>query len=265
MPRILARDIRFVLVEPSHPGNIGGAARAMKTMGFADLAIVNPQRFPDPQAIWRAAGAVDVVDGARVFAGVEQAIADCGWVVGTSARSRRVPWPVATVDQFAEQLAREDHGGKPVAVLFGREDRGLRNDELEICNLHVVIPANPDYPSLNLAMAVQVVAYEISRALSRTAPPSDATPSPLTHARDGGTPELPTDWDRSPATASDLAGLYRHLGNVLSTIEFQDPKNPRLTMTRLRRMFSRIRPDQTEVAILRGILTRIERTIARTH
>ena len=169
MSRVQAKDIRIVLVEPSHPGNIGGAARAMKTMGLEDLAIVNPLRFPDPQAVWRAAGAVDVVDNARVYGGVEDAIADCGWVVGTSARSRRVPWPVATVGEFAERLVREDLGGKPVAILFGREDRGLTNDELECCNLHVMIPANPEYLSLNLAMAVQVVCYEVLQTLTQAA------------------------------------------------------------------------------------------------
>ena len=256
MSRVKAKDIRIVLVEPSHPGNVGGAARAMKTMGLADLAVVNPGRFPDPQAIWRAAGAVDVVHGARVFDHVDEAIADCGWVVGTSARSRRVPWPVVTVEQFSEQLALEDLGGKPVAVLFGREDRGLSNEELERCNLHVVIPANPEYPSLNLAMAVQVVCYEIHRVLTRLANPDAGTQDPQGK-------DLPTDWDRLPATAADLAALYRHLGQVLSLIEFQDPKNPRLTMTRLRRMFARMRPDRTEVAILRGALTRVERTLSR--
>ena len=256
MSRVRTKDIRIVLVEPSHPGNIGGAARAMKTMGLADLAIVNPGRFPDPQAIWRAAGAVDVVDGARVFGRVDAAIADCGWVVGTSARSRRVPWPVATLEQFAGRLPREDLGGKPVAVLFGREDRGVTNEELECCNLHVVIPANPEYPSLNLAMAVQVVCYEILRALTRVATHEAGPEAPPSE-------DLPTGWDRSPATAADLAPMYRHLSRVLSAIEFQDPNNPRLTMTRLRRMFARIRPDQTEVAILRGALTRVERSLAR--
>ena len=264
MPRVQAKDIRVVLVEPSHPGNIGGAARAMKTMGLADLAIVNPLRFPDPQAIWRAAGAVDVVDNARVLTSVDDAIADCGWVVGTSARSRRVPWPVATIGEFAERLVREDLGGKPVAILFGREDRGLTNDELECCNLHVMIPANPEYPSLNLAMAVQIVSYEIrrtSQAANTTAATTAASPPTDLDATVG----LPTDWDRMPATAADMAALYRHLATVLSTIEFQDSKNPRLTMTRLRRMFARIHPDQAEVAILRGVLTRIERTLARSN
>lgn len=264
MSRVQAKDIRIVLVEPSHPGNIGGAARAMKTMGLDDLAIVNPVRFPDPQAVWRAAGAVDVVYGARVFGTVEEAIADCGWVVGTSARSRRVPWPVATVGQFADRLVEENLGGKPMAILFGREDRGLSNSELECCNLHVMIPANPDYPSLNLAMAVQVVCYEVRRALMEDATTAADPPGSSVDASSHGvTAEFPTDWDRSPASAADLAALYRHLGHVLSALEFQDPKNPRLTMTRLRRMFARIRPDQTEVAILRGVLTRIERTHAR--
>ncbi|MDE0662197.1 MAG: RNA methyltransferase [Gammaproteobacteria bacterium] len=264
MSLVKAQDVRIVLVEPNHPGNIGGAARAMKTMGLADLAIVNPSRFPDPQAHWRAAGAVDIVDEARVFGCVDEAIADCGWVVGTSARSRRVPWPIATVERFAEHLVRADLGGRPVAILFGREDRGLSNEELERCNHHLVIPANPQYPSLNLAMAVQVVCYEILRALTRVAN-TDAeigNPRSLVPGEDSH-PDLPTDWDRSPATAADLAALYRHLGQVLSTIEFQDPRNPRLTMTRLRRMFARIRPDQTEIAILRGVLTRIERTLSR--
>ncbi len=264
MSLVKAKDIRIVLVEPIHPGNIGGAARAMKTMGLADLAIVNPSRFPDPQALWRAAGAVDIVDEARVFGCVDEAIADCGWVVGTSARSRRVPWPLATVEQFAERVVREDLGGKPVAVLFGREDRGLSNEQLECCNHHLVIPANPEYPSLNLAMAVQVVCYEVLRALARVGNTDAETGNPTSPGRaEQSRPDLPTDWDRSPATAADLAALYRHLGHVLSTIEFQDPKNPRLTMTRLRRMFARIRPDQTEVAILRGVLTRIERTLGR--
>ncbi len=263
MSRVKPKDIRIVLVEPSHPGNIGGAARAMKTMGLTDLAIVKPARFPDPQAIWRAAGAVDIVDGARVFDRVEDAIGDCGLVAGTSARRRRVPWPLASVAQFADRLAVEDLGGRPVAIMFGREDRGLSNDELECCNVHVVIPANAEYPSLNLAMAVQVVCYEIRRALRQGDIPNggdNLDPQSTSQA----TIEPPPDWDREPATAADLAALYRHLGRVLAAIEFQDAANPRLTMTRLRRMFARIRADQTEVAILRGVLTRIERILART-
>ena len=258
-----------MLVEPSHPGNIGGAARAMKTMGLRDLAIVNPGRFPDPQADWRAAGAIDVVDAARVFDCVDDAIADCVWVIGTSARNRRVPWPVATLEQFAARLAREDLDGRQVAILFGREDRGLRNDELERCNLHVMIPADAEYSSLNLAMAVQVVCYEIRKTLTsdRTTEGVEGEPTGAGATADRNSAHQPADlppgWDRPAATAAETAALYRHLGRVLAAIDFEDAKTPRLAMTRLRRLFSRIRPDETEVAILRGVLTHVERMIGK--
>ena len=258
MSTVQAQDIRIVLVEPSHPGNIGGAARAMKTMGLRDLALVNPKRFPDPQAVWRAAGAADVVHRARVFSNLDDAIGDCGWVVGASARNRRVPWPAATVEEFGERLAAEGLGGKPAAILFGREDRGLRNDELERCNLQLTIPADPEYSSLNLAMAVQVVCYEIRRSLTR-----DTTSADQSARLHESLTELPADWDRARASAAEAAALYRHLERVLLQIEFEDPNNPRMTLTRLRRLLVRIRADETEVAILRGILTRIERSLAR--
>ena len=236
--------LRVVLVEPSHPGNIGGAARAMKTMGFADLALVRPRRFPDPQAEWRAAGATDVLDAAKVFDTVDEAIADCALVAGTSARRRRIPLPVETAAAFAADLAASGAGGKPLAVLFGREDSGLTNDELERCVRHIVIPAHPGYPSLNLAMAVQVVCYELFQASA------------------GAEARIPA-WDRRLASASELAGFYAHLEEVLVGIEFEDPAAPRRTMTRLRRLFGRVQPDETEVAILRGVLTHVQRATQR--
>lgn len=235
------QNLRVVLVEPSHPGNIGGAARAMKTMGFADLALVRPKRFPDPQAEWRAAGATDVLDAARVFDSVEDAIADCAVVAGTSARRRRIPLPVDSAAEFAARIAAQGAGDKPFAVLFGREDSGLTNEELERCTRHVAIPAHPGYPSLNLAMAVQVVCYELYQAL---APLGDAPP-----------------WDRRLASADELAGFYAHLEEVLVAIEFEDPSAPRRTMTRLKRLFGRVEADETEVAILRGVLTHVQRAI----
>ena len=235
------RKVRIVLVEPDHPGNIGGAARAMKNMGFADLALVRPARYPDPQAEWRAAQAVDVLDAAQVFDSLEDAVADCGLVAGTSARARRVPWPTDTAAQFAERAAA--HGGeRPVAVLFGREASGLTNEELQRCRVHVVIPADDAYASLNLAMSVQVVCYELRKAFFKADAPGPA-------------------WDRELASAADVEGFHDHLEAVLRLIDFHDPAAPRQSLTRLRRLFARVDMDETEVAMLRGILTHVERAV----
>jgi tRNA (cytidine32/uridine32-2'-O)-methyltransferase len=232
--------VRAVLVETQHPGNIGGAARALRTMGLSDLVLVRPRRYPDPQAEWRAAGGVDVLRAARVVDTLDAAIGDCGFVVGTSARSRRIPWPVASPQDAAARIVAEA-AGRPVAILFGREASGLLNEELQRCHLHLQIDANPDYPSLNLAMAVQVVAYEIRRAAAG--------------------PQSTEAWDRLPATAADVEGLMAHLESVLVEVGFLDPANPGQTMTRLRRLLARIHPDDTEVKMLRGILTEIQRAL----
>ena len=230
------KNIRIVLVEPSHPGNIGAAARAMKTMGLEHLVLVNPHRFPDPQAEWRAAGAGDVIDGCRVFDSLDAALADCRWVVGTSARQRRIPWPAGDVREVAGEVVHHAAAGK-VAVLFGREKSGLTNDELQRCNKHVLIPASPDYPSLNLAMAVQVVAYEIFRQAA-----GERAVAP---------------WDRDAATFAEVEALLAHLEDALINTGFLDPHNPGQTLTRLRRLFTRVRLDETEVGMLRGILTHL--------
>lgn len=240
------RNIRFVLVEPDHPGNIGGAARALKNMGFTDLALVRPKRFPDPQATWRAAAAVDVLEAARVFDNLDEAIADRVLVAGTSARRRSVPWPTRTAAEFAEQVAAEPPG-QPVAVLFGREVSGLTNDELRLCHLRVAIPADAGYTSLNLAMAVQILAYELRKAMDAAAPPA----------------EEEADWDRPLANAAQMAALYAHIERVLVGIDFLDLKAPRQAMTRLKRLFARVRPDATEVAMFRGVLTHVERAVGQ--
>ncbi len=233
----LAR-IRVVLVEPSHPGNIGGAARAMKTMGLSDLALVNPGRYPDPQAEWRAAGAQDVLGDARVFDSLDAAIADAQWVVGTSTRVRRIPWPLEKAETVAAGIL-ERLAHQRIAILFGRETSGLANEELQKCHCHLVIPANPAYSSLNLAMAVQVVCYEIYRQLDTVGLES-------------------SQWDRAPATAAELEGLIGHFQDVLTRSGFLDPENPGQTMTRLRRLLTRITPDETEVAMLRGVLRQLD-------
>ena len=230
-------NIRIVLVAPSHPGNIGAAARAMKTMGLSQLALVNPLRYPDPQAEWRAASATDVLDQCRVCASLDEAIADCHWVVGASARPRRIPWPVADVRASAGKLLAEAAAGQ-AAVLFGREADGLSNEELQRCNAHLRIPASPDYPSLNLAMAVQVVAYELF--VAQAAP-------------------VEAEWDRPPATAAEVEAMLAHLEQLLVAADFLDPGNPGQTLTRLRRLAVRASLDQTEVRMLRGIATQLEK------
>ncbi|MEW5248256.1 tRNA (cytosine(32)/uridine(32)-2'-O)-methyltransferase TrmJ [Microbulbifer discodermiae] len=241
-------SIRFVLVNSAHPGNIGGAARALKNMGLKQLYLVAPREFPAANAIWRAAGAADLLDTAVVVETLEEAVADCGLVVATSARERRIPWPMLTPRECGARAVAEAvvH---PVAVVFGREDRGLTNEELQLCNFHVHIPSNPDYSSLNLAAAVQVLAYEVRMA--------------ALEKEQGGQPSY-AEWDRPPAKSSDMELYFDHLQRALTELGFIDPDNPRQTMARLRRLFSRVRPDDMELGILRGMLTAIQNHIHRS-
>ena len=236
---ITMADVRIVLVEPSHPGNIGAAARAMKTMGLASLYLVRPERFPDPQADWRAARAVDIVASATVVDRIDDAIGDCVLAVGTSTRSRRIAIPLADARTVAQRVATE-YADQRVAILFGRETSGLTNEELQCCQLHLAIPASPEYPSLNLAMAVQVVCYELYKA--RAAPQVPA----------------PTSTDAGLASLDEIEGFLSHFESVLKRIDFLKSSAPRQAMPRLRRMFGRIRLEQAEVGMLRGILTHIE-------
>ncbi len=240
-------QIRVVLVNTSHPGNIGGAARAMKNMGLERLWLVSPREYPAPRAVWRAANALDILDNAVVVDSLEEAVADCGLVVGTSARDRRIPWPMINPRDCGRRAVSEaaEH---PVALVFGREDRGLSNDELQACTYHVHIPANPEYSSLNLAAAVQVLCYEVRMA-----------------ALEDEAGELPdfNDWDVPPARTGDLELYFDHLEQALVDIGFHDRDNPRQTMARLRRLYGRIRLDEMELAILRGVLTSIQNAACR--
>lgn len=238
--------VQVVLVEPAHPGNIGGVARAMKNMGLTRLTLVSPAEFPAPEAGWRAASAQDVLEAARVVDSLEAALDGVHFVVGTSARNRRIPWPVLDARGCAGHIARESLRGE-VAVLFGREDRGLENDELQRCNLHCHIPTHDAYPSLNLAMAVQIVAYEL-----RMVGLADSLPS-----------QPDAEWDAPFATVADLERFYAHLEETLVAIGFLDPVAPRQLMTRLRRLYSRVRLDEMELGMLRGILTETQISAAR--
>tara|TARA_B110000503_G_scaffold143585_1_gene246066 strand:+ start:24055 stop:24804 length:750 start_codon:yes stop_codon:yes gene_type:complete len=240
-------NIRIVLVNTTHPGNIGGAARAMKNMGLAELYLVEPKEYPAPRAVWRAAAARDILDGATIVETVDEAIADCGLVVGTSARERRIPWPLLNPRECGEKIYRESATHK-TALLFGREDRGLTNEELQKCHYHVHIPSNPDYSSLNLATAVQVLAYEV-----RMASLAD---------EQSNLPAL-TDWDQPPVKSADLEYFHEHLATTMAELKFYDPENPKQVLTRMRRLFNRVRMDEMEVSILRGLLTAVQRKIDR--
>lgn len=232
--------IRVVLVRPSHPGNVGGVARAMKNMGLEQLWLVAPSSYPSAEAEARAADATDILERAVVCAELDEAIGACHFIVGTTARARRIEWPALEPSEAAARLRQEAARG-PVALLFGHERTGLTNAELDRCHALVSIPANPAYPSLNLACAVQILTYEIYRAgAARVPPPFSNEP---------------------PATEENLAYFYRHLESVLLKVEFLDPGNPRLLMRRLRRLFNRVQLDRNEANILRGILTAVERAI----
>ena len=235
--------IRIVLVNTSHPGNIGGAARAMKNMGLAELYLVEPREYPAPRAVWRAAGARDVLANAKIVSSVDEAIKDCGLVIGTSARERRIPWPLINHRECGDKIWKEAKSHQ-VALLFGREDRGLTNSELQKCHYHVHIPSNPDYSSLNLATAVQVLSYEIRMAsLVR---------------KNGDLPEM-NEWDQPLATADELELFHEHLAATMADLKFYDPDNPKQLLTRMRRLFNRTRMDKMEVSMLRGLLSAAQR------
>jgi len=225
-------DARFVLVEPSHPGNIGAAARALRVMGFHDLALVRPQRYPHADATAMAAGADDVLEHARVCDTLAEALADCVFVFATSARRRTLGWPEHDARQAAEHAASRRG---TMAFVFGRERTGLTNAELDACQYMIHVPTAEDYGSLNLAQAVQIVAYEC-RMAHGAGPAADAPPAEPMPAHE------------------DLARFYEHLEQAIVDIGFLDPDNPRQLMRRLRRYFNRSEPTAQELNILRGIL-----------
>ena len=242
----IADNLRIVLVGTQHPGNIGSAARAMKTMGLSRLHLVAPERFPDPEALALAAGADDLLAAAPVQASLVEALAGCHRVIGTSARRRTVPLPELSPREAARELVEAAARG-PVALLFGRERTGLDNEELQRCHATVCIPTDPGFSSLNLAAAVQVLSYELRLALlgaGRLAPPP-AGP-------EGGAPE-------PPATADELERYFDHLALALDDIDFHKGRAPEMVMSRLRRLYLRAGLDQREVKILRGILADAQR------
>lgn len=243
-------NIRIVMINTSDSGNIGAAARAMKTMGFSQLYLVEPKEYPSGKATARASGAADVLHHAKVTQTMEEALEGCQLVVGTSARMRSIPWPVMTPRQFAGMVANERDDSQ-VAIVFGREDSGLSNEELRRCHYHVSIPGNPEYCVLNVAAAVQLICYDLRMELVESQTEDAATEKPeMILSR--------TEWDAPLVSAEDMERFFQHLEETLLDIRFYDPNNPRQILTRIRRLFSRTRLDQLEMNLMRGVLARVQ-------
>ena len=240
--------IRVVLVEPTHPGNIGATARAMANMGVEHLAIVNPKQFPSEIANARAAGADWILDNAQVFNSLDEAIADCTLIFGTTARPRSIEWP-SLAPWEAMQKATQCNSDNPVAILFGRESRGLKNDELDRCHHLIRIPVNDDFASLNLGSAVTVMLYELRKQIVSKSPESESESIPRK--------------SETFANADDMQRLYTHMQTVLNEIEFIDNRSTKL-MRKLIRLFNRATVYKEEVNILRGILSAVQYKVSNT-
>lgn len=238
----LLNNIRIVLVNTSHPGNIGAAARAMKNMGLSRLTLVDPKDYPSLEAISRSVGAVDLLDNAVVAKDLSEAISGCVWVAGTSARLRTIEWPILEPRECVQKSLENIEQGD-IAIVFGRENSGLTNEEMEKCNALLHIPTNPDFSSLNLAAAVQVVCYEYRLALTEN---KAAKHKGNKHRYD------------ALANASQLEGMYGHLHQVLDYLGFFGSNNPDIVMRRLKGLFNRAGTTQRELSIVRGICSAIQ-------
>ena len=233
--------INIVLVETSHPGNIGSVARAMKTMGLSKLSLINPRKFPSGEANALSGNATDILENAQIYKTIEDAIKTSTFVYATSSRNRTIQWPTINVEEAAELILNQTTAEKEISILFGREDRGLTNEELQLANTHIEIPANPDYPVLNLAMSAQILSYEIFKA------------SHNTEAR---------DWHDYPEVDSaNLQMLIDHFIETAVNIDVIHPENPKKIISRIKRMFSRLHPDEMEASFLRGFLAAINKKL----
>ena len=233
--------VQIVLVETSHPGNIGSVARAIKNMGLANLSLINPKKFPHQEATALAGNATDVLDNAKIFTSIQEAVKNSKAIYATSARERTIEWPTLTANDAASEIQELVANEIEVSILFGREDRGLTNDELQLANKHLIIPAHPDYPVLNIAMSTQVVCYELYQAAQKNSVES---------------------WQDFPEyTSEELNNLIDHFNETIIALELVDPNNPKQIMTRMKRMFRRLYPDQMEGNFLRGFLKAVNKRI----
>ena len=240
----IATNLRIVMVETTHPGNIGAAARAMKNMGQRNLYLVKPKIFPSAEVTARAAGADNILARAVVCDSLQDAIQDCALVVGTTARARTIPWPVSTPRECVPEIINASTSGQ-VAIVFGRESSGLNNEELELCNMAMQIPTDPDFSSLNVASAIQIICYELLQTiLSGEVQEINKQKSP-------------------PATAEQMHLFYEHLAECMTDIGYYDPEVPRSLMRRMKRLFNRARLDRDEMNILRGFLSSIQEAVGK--
>jgi|TARA_B100001094_G_scaffold243234_1_gene239308 tRNA (cytidine32/uridine32-2'-O)-methyltransferase len=233
--------INIVLVDTIHPGNIGSVARAMKTMGLARLSLVNPRVFPSGEANALSGNATDVLNNAKIFKSIKDAIEGSTFVYATSSRDRSIQWPITDAAIAAQDILNETNSNKEISIIFGKEDRGLTNDELEFANRLIEIPANPEYPVLNLAMSVQIISYEIFKASSDT--------------------KLKEWRDYPEVNSKQLQMLIDHFIETAVEIDVIDPDNPKKIISRIKRMFTRLQPDEMEASFMRGFLSGIKKKL----
>ena len=287
----MLEQVYIVLIEPSHPGNIGAVARAMKNMGLSKLVLVNPLVFPSSHADARASHAKDLLERAEVVADFTSAVHNSHLVIGTSARNRSLPWPMVNSASCAEKICQylvnsqnstqATRAGQTkiskakISIVFGREHSGLTNQELQSCNYHLFIPSNPEYSSLNLAAAVQIVCYEIYQQVLKldiqdsienteeTQTTLNTKASKKTACKKFTWSQKPfgIDWDLPKASHEQVQRLIQHLEQTLIEIGFFDPGNPKMIMQRLKRLLLRIQLDEMEVNLLRGVLTSVQQAI----
>ena len=239
--------IKFVLVGTTHPGNIGASARAIKNMGLNNISLVAPKDFPNDSAFYRAKAAKDVLENAEIHKDLFEATKNCQLIIGTSARNRKVPWPVVTPKEAGKEIIKYLKGGsKEVAIVFGREDRGLTNEELGMCNLHVHIPTDESYSSLNLSQAVQILSYEVRLAL----------------LEEQGEVEV-NAWDVELANSDQTERLINHMDELMQEVDFYDTQNPRKLLTRVRRFYKRSQIDVMEANIFRGFFSAIQKRLKK--
>ena len=237
----IKNQVQIVLVETSHPGNIGSVARAMKTMGLQNLVLVKPRNFPSKEAFVLSGNAQDLIEQAVVVNTLDEAIKNCTDIYATSARTRSISWPIITAEMAGIEINKLVKEGTKTSIIFGREDRGLTNEELQKANKHILIPSSEDYPVLNIAMSVQVIAYEIFKNADI---------------------EVDINWQDYPELNSEeLSMLIDHFIDTSYKLNLFDEDNAKKILVRIKRMFTRLKPDKMEGNFLRGFLTRINKKI----